>query len=168
MSYVATNKVNIKILKPEIKRLYIEEQMDVTEICAMHPGAADSTIYTWIRKEKWNALRDEKMKKFIKSPEILMNMLEKMIEGLGESINDPVALAKSADAISKITKSIKSLIKEKDRLGSILFATGELAKHMNEQSGQHIYDSEFRDKFDKLLSTFQEKMILKYSPKNYG
>lgn len=134
----------------------------------MFPGLADSTIYTWIRKENWRILRDEKMKKFIKSPEILMEMLEKMIEGLAGQIGDPVQLAKSADAISKITKSIKSLIKEKDRLGSVLFATGELAKHMNEQSNNHIYDPDYREKFDKLLGSFQEKMILKYSPKNYG
>lgn len=161
-------KSNIKQLKPEIKRLFCEQGKDVPEICSMFPGVADSTIYTWIRKENWKVMRDEKMKKFIKSPEILMDMLEKMIEGLGDQIKDPVSLAKSADAISKITKSIKSLIKEKDRLGSILFATGELAKHMNDQSNALIFDAEFRDKFDKLLESFQEKMITKYSPKNYG
>lgn len=127
-----------------------------------------STVYTWIRKEQWSQLRDEKMKKFMKSPEILMDMLEKMIEGLGDSIKDPAALAKSSDSIAKIVKSIRVLVKDKDRLASILFTIGELGKHMNDQRGSNQFDEEFRLKFDKLLESFQEKMILKFNPNSFG
>lgn len=161
--------MNIKDLKPEIKRLYIEGK-DVPEICEMFPKANDSTIYTWIRKEDWKLLRDQKMKRFIKSPEILMQMLEDMISGLADKdgiIKDPTGAAKAADSISKIVKSIKTLSKDKDRFGSVLFVIGELGKHMNDQENGYLYDEEFRHKFDKLLETFQAKMILKYSEKNF-
>ena len=161
--------MNIKDLKPEIKRLYIEGK-DVPEICEMFPNANDSTVYTWIRKEDWKVLRDQKMKRFIKSPEILMQMLEDMISGLGNAgaLKDPAAVAKTADSISKIVKSIKTLSKDRDRLGSVLFVTGELGKHMNDQDNGYLYDEEFRGKFDKLLESFQSKMILKYSEKNFS
>lgn len=161
--------MNIKDLKPEIKRLYIEGK-DVPEICEMFPKANDSTVYTWIRKEDWKVLRDQKMKRFIKSPEILMQMLEDMISGLGNAgaLKDPAAVAKTADSISKIVKSIKTLSKDRDRLGSVLFVTGELGKHMNDQDNGYLYDEEFRGKFDKLLESFQAKMILKYSEKNFS
>lgn len=161
--------MNIKDLKPEIKRLYTDGK-DVPEICEMFPKANDSTIYTWIRKEDWKLLRDQKMQRFIKSPEILMQMLENMIDGLADKdgkILDSTNAAKSADSISKIVKSIKTLSKDKDRLGSVLFVTGELGKHMNEQDNGYLFDDEFRNKFDKLLETFQAKMILKYSEKNF-
>jgi adenosyl cobinamide kinase/adenosyl cobinamide phosphate guanylyltransferase len=159
--------MTIKDLKPEIKRLYIDGK-DVPEICSMFPKANDSTIYTWIRKESWKTLRDQKMKRFIKSPEILMDTLEKMITGLDEKIQDPDAVSKAADSIVKIVKSIKTLSKDKDRLGSVLFVTGELGKHMNDQDNGYIFDEEFRTKFDKLLESFQSKMILKFSEKNFS
>ena len=159
--------MTLKDLKPEIKRLYLDGR-DVPEICKMFPSANDSTLYTWIKKENWKTLRDEKMKRFIKSPEILMNTLEKMITKLDEKIQDPDAVSKAADSIVKIVKSIKTLSKDKDRLGSVLFVTGELGKHMNDQDNGYIFDEDFRTKFDKLLESFQSKMILKFSEKNFS
>jgi len=159
--------MTLKDLKPEIKRLYLDGK-DVPEICKMFPSANDSTLYTWIKKENWKTLRDEKMKRFIKSPEILMTTLENMITKLNDKIDDPDAVAKSADSIVKIIKSIKTLSKDKDRLGSVLFVTGELGKHMNDQDNGYIFDEDFRTKFDKLLESFQSKMILKFSEKNFS
>ena len=159
--------MNIKDLKPEIKRLYLDG-VSVPEICAMYKKANDSTIYTWIRKENWKVLKDEGLKRFTDSPEILLQSLKDMIGKLHEKVDDPDAVAKSSDSISKIAKTIKTLWKDKDRLGSVLFVTGELGKHMNEQDNGFIYDQEFRDKFDKLLESFQSKMILKYSQKNFS
>ncbi len=158
--------MNAKILKPEIKNLYLEGK-DVPEICKRFKGLSESTLYNWIKKENWKTLRDEKMKKFIKSPEILMTMLENMITSLGEKIEDPEKVAKIADSISKISKSIKNLFKDKDRLASVLFVIGELGKYMNEQDNGYIYDEDFRGKFDKLLSGFQNLMITKFSPNNF-
>lgn len=132
----------------------------------MLKGANPSTIYTWIRKEGWREQQDDKLKSFNKSPEILLEALDSMIKELSDSVKDPVAMAKAADAISKMAKSIKTLSKDKDRLGNVLFVIGELGKHMNEQDNNFLFNEEFRDKFDKLLETFQSKMILKFNPKN--
>lgn len=159
--------MTLKDLKPEIKRLYIDGK-DVPEICKMFPSANDSTLYTWIKKEGWKTMRDEKMKRFIKSPEILMQSLETLIVKLNDKADDPDAVAKASDSIVKIIKSIKTLSKDKDRLGSVLFVTGEIGKHMNDQENGYIYDEEFRIKFDKLLESFQSKMILKFSEKNFS
>lgn len=157
----------LKDLKPEIKRLYIDGR-DVPEICKMFPSANDSTLYTWIKKEGWKTMRDEKMKRFIKSPEILLQMLDDMIQEIPKQVKNPKEVSQTADAISKIVKSIKTLSKDKDRLGSVLFVTGEIGKHMNDQENGYIFDEEFRSKFDKLLESFQSKMILKYSEKNFS
>jgi len=159
---------NVKQLKSEIKRLYLEGK-EVPEICKMFKGLRGTTIYTWIRKENWKTHRDEKMKRFIKSPEILMQMLDRMIESLSVEggLKDSAAVAKTADSISKITKSIKTLLKDKDRLASVLFVIGELGQHMNKQDNDFIYDEDFRGKFDKLLLGFQNNMINKFSPNSF-
>ncbi|MBV6478704.1 MAG: hypothetical protein HGGPFJEG_01461 [Ignavibacteria bacterium] len=156
---------DIKALKPQIKTLFLSGT-DVPEICDSFRAVNPSTVYTWIRKEGWRELRDKKLQSFNDSPEMLLQMLDTMITGLGKQVNDPVQVAKIADSISKIVKSIKTLSKDKDRLGNVLFVIGELGKHMNEQSNHVLFDEEFRSKFDKLLESFQSKMILKFNPKN--
>lgn len=156
---------DIKFLKPQVKTLFLSGT-DVPEICDSFRGLNPSTVYTWIRKEGWREQRDKKIESFNKSPDMLLEMLDTMIRGLDEQIHDPVQVAKIADSISKIVKSIKTLSKDKDRLGNVIFVIGELGKHMNEQNNSFIYGNEFRDKFDNLLESFQSKMILKYNPRN--
>lgn len=156
---------DLKFLKPQIKTLFLSGT-DVPEICESFRTVNPSTIYTWIRKEGWREQRDGKLKTFNKSPEILLEALDNMIKELSDNVKDPVAMAKAADAISKMSKSIKTLSKDKDRLGNVLFVIGELGKHMNDQDNGFYYDEAFRNKFDKLLDTFQSKMILKFNPKN--
>ena len=156
---------NNKLIKPEVERLYLEGK-DAGDIMKIFPQLPSSTLYTWIQKYKWNEKRDSKLTKYTKTPEILLDTLERMIQSLDTSLTDPLATAKTADAISKIVKSIKSLSKEKDRLSSILFTIGELGKYMNTCEISHLFDEEFRNKFDKLLTGFGELMLEKYSPKN--
>ncbi len=42
-----------------------------------------------------------------------------------------------------------------------------LKENMNEQDDGFNYNEEYRDKFDKLLLGFQNKMINKFSPNNF-
>lgn len=156
---------DIKALKPQIKKLFLSGT-SVPEICSMFRNVNSSTVYNWIRKEGWREQIDEKLESFNHSPDLLMDMLYTMINELKDKVKDPDAVARISDSISKTVKSIKTLYRDKDRLGNIIFVIGELGKHMNEEDAKFNYDESFRDKFDKLLETFQSKMILKFNPKN--
>lgn len=175
---MAIDKEIIPSLKPIIKQLYLDGK-DVPEICDMFTGLGTSTVYNWIKKEKWKELRESKVQQYIDSPDILMNALNTMLKELTEGkieredgtevpiLSVPSAVVQIADAVSKIVKSIKSLQKEKDYLSSIVFSVNLLAKFMNENDEQALYDDVFRDKLVKLLSAFQTDCIKKYSPKNF-
>jgi len=154
-----------RLIKPEAKRLFLLGK-DGGDIRKIFPQIPESTLYNWINREKWKELRDSKMQKYTKTPEILLDTLERMINSLDAQLGDPNKVAKAADSICKIVKSIKSLSKEKDRLSSVIFAVDELGQFMNYSPDKHIFDDEFRVKFDKLLSGFQQRMLEKYSPKN--
>lgn len=163
----------IKALKPEIKRLYLEGK-SVADICNLIKGAQQSTLYGWINKEKWNEIRDGKLKQYTDTPDILMNMLDQLIKQIPvliESQDIPItervrAVAQMSDSIQKIVKSIKTISKDKDRLSSIIFTVGEMCNLLNTKESRLIYDDEFRIKFDKFLAEFQNYAVSKYSPKN--
>jgi uncharacterized protein YjcR len=167
------NGKTIKALKPEIKRLYLDGK-SVADICSIIKDVHQSTIYGWIQKEKWNEIRDKKLDQYTNTPDILMDMLHKLIQQIPKlveaqdiPINERVrAVAQMADSIGKIVKSIKTISKDKDRLSSIIFTVGEMGKLLNTKESKLIYDDEFRIKFDKFLSEFQSYAVGKYSPKN--
>ena len=167
--------MNNKLTKPEVERLFLEGK-DVKDILALFPDLPSSTLYAWIKRYKWAEIRDHKIQKYTKSPEIMLDMLEKLIDEVPSILNDEEtstsekasSIAKISDSISKVCRSIKNLSKDKDRLSSILFAVGELGKYMNGAPEKHLYDAEFREKFDKLLTGFSGLMLEKYSSKNIG
>ena len=165
--------MNIKILKPEIKRQFLDGK-SVIEIRKFFPKVSNSTIYSWVKREKWETLRDEKIKKYTDSPEILLDMLNQLMQEIPDILkkeemttsDKAAATVKISDSISKVCKSIKTLSKDKDRLSQIIFTISELGKFMNECDFKHSLDADFRAKLDRLLSGFQSKMIEKYSPIN--
>lgn len=154
-----------KIYKTEIRNLYTDGK-SVGDLAKLFPQVSSTTMYRWAKDENWDAARESKIQKYTKSPEILLDALERMITGFDKQLTDPNQVAKTADAISKIVKSIKSLSKEKDRFSSIIFTLGELGKYMSQFENKHLFDEDFRGKFDKLLSGFQNLMLEKYSPNN--
>ena len=163
----------IKALKPEIKKLYLEGK-SVADICAIIVGAQQSTIYGWINKENWNEIRDKKLDQYTNAPDVLMEMLDKLINQIPTILNDkdsPInervrAIAQMSDSIQKIVKSIKTISKDKDRLSQIIFTVGEMYKLLNTRESQTAYGEEFRRQLDKFLSDFQSYAVGKYSPKN--
>ena len=159
-------KIDDKI-KNEIRTLYVEGK-EPSDILKLFPYIKSSTLYYWMKKEKWKQVKDKKLNQYSYTPEILLGSLQKMIDGLDKKLEDPDAVAKSADAISKIVKSIKSLSKDKDRLSSIIFTISELSKYINDCPFSNIFTDDFRNTLDKLLSGFQNKMLEKYNPKNFS
>ncbi|MBX7047492.1 MAG: hypothetical protein K1X86_16820 [Ignavibacteria bacterium] len=175
---MAVDKEILPSLKPLIKELYLGGK-DVPELCDLFSGLPTSTVYNWIKNEKWKELRNSKVQQYINTPDVLMSSLDTMLNELqngkielddGKEIpilSNPRSVVQIADAVSKIVKSIKSLRKEKDYLSSIVFSVNLLAKFMNENNEQDIYDDIFCDKLVKLLSAFETDCIKKYSPKNF-
>jgi hypothetical protein len=168
-------RISVKLIKPQAERMYMDGK-EPPEILSMFPTLPSSTLYNWIKKGKWDEVRDNKIQMYTKSPEIMLQMLEQMINEVpavlsnGEMSASAKAgvVAKVSDSISKICKSIKTLSKDQDRLGSVLFTIEELGKYMNQSDLSHLFDPEFRGKFDKLLQGFQNLMLEKYSPKNFN
>jgi len=166
---------NNKQILPEAKRLYLEGRSP-SDILKLFPTLSSSTLYTWKKKFKWDELRDTKMKKFTNSPEILLDMLEELLSKVpgmlaSEDIDvnqKSTNIAKISDSVSKICSSIKSLSKDKDRLSAILFSMEELGNYINIAPDKHLFDDEFRIKFDALLSGFSSHILDKYSEKGMG
>jgi uncharacterized protein YjcR len=163
----------IKALKPEVKKMYLDGK-SVNDIRSLIKGIPVSTLYGWIKKEKWDEIRDKKLKQYTQSADILMNMLDKLInqipvliESQDIPINERVrAIAQMSDSIQKIVKSIKTISKDNDRLSSIIFTVGEMVNLLNKKESRLVYDEEFRVKLDKFLGEFQTYAVEKYSPKN--
>lgn len=158
----AEKKESIKQLKPYIKKLYVEDNWDVPGIAAALNRNA-KTIYNWVKAENWDQLREESNKKSVKTPEILTKALEEQIEKLSEA-GGAEAVAKIADSISKITKTIKSLYKDQDRLGSILFVLTELGKFIREEAKSGTLPDDFFSSLRSLLDRFQIYALKNYSP----
>jgi hypothetical protein len=162
-----------KLLKPQVERMYLDGK-DPGDILKLFPTLPSSTLYGWIKKYKWDTVRNNKIQMYSKSPEILLQMLEQLINEVGDIFKNEEtsttekakSVAQISDSISKIVRSIKSLSKDQDRLGSILFTIEQLGKHMNKSELSHLFDVDFRNKFDKLLQSFQEWSLETYSPKN--
>ncbi len=154
------------ILKSEIRLKYLAGS-SVAEIIKMFPKIKASTLYSWIKKDNWDAAKDERINAYNTAPEALLQALSDMVKGLPSLLDDPKAVAKSADSISKIVKSIKTLSKDKDRLSSIIFTISEFSKYINESKHSNLFTEEFRNSLDKILEGFQNKMLEKYSPKNF-
>lgn len=154
---------NPKDLKDSVKALYMQGK-EATEIAGLL-GVAASTIYNWIDKDRWKAERQSRKRDFSRSPEKLLDALDDLMGKMAESLT-PDEFAKYADSYCKIAKSHKSLFKDYDRFDQVIFVIGEFGSHVREESKTKSYPQEFFDKLDKLLQSFQQKMILKYSPKN--
>lgn len=164
-----------KLIMPEARRLFLDGK-SAGEILKIFPQLSSSTLYKWINRYKWNELRDTKMDNYTRSPEIMLEILESLIKRVEEMLLNPVltveqkasSVAKLADSISKIVKSIQSMSKDKDRLSAILFTIEQLGKFMSASRDKHLYDDEFRTKFDKMLGEFGSEMLKIFSPKNMG
>ena len=154
---------NSKELKESVKALYMQGK-EATEIAGLLSVPA-TTIYNWIDKENWKAERQSRKRDFSRSPEKLMDALDDLMDKMSNA-TEPTDFAKYADSFSKITKSVQSLYKDYDRFDQVIFVIGEFGAHVREMSKAKSYTQEFFDTLDKLLHSFQQKMILKYSPKN--
>jgi adenosyl cobinamide kinase/adenosyl cobinamide phosphate guanylyltransferase len=149
-----------KELKSEAKKLFLRGT-EVTDICK-RLRLPKNTVYNWTKKEKWSDLRKSKIQSVSSAAEVLLDKLEKMIASLDVK-QDADKMAKTADSIVKIIKSIKTLSKDADRFSAVIFVIGELGKYMNDSKSS--YDEFFREKFDTLLEGFQKLMIQKFSDK---
>lgn len=159
---MSQKKQSIKQLKPYIKKLYVEDGWDVPGIAAALNRNA-KTIYNWVKAENWEQLREESNKKSAKTPEILTKALEEQIEKLS-SAGGAEAVAQIADSISKISKTIKSLYKDQDRLGSILFVTSDFGKFIREEAKSGLLPDDFFTSLRNLLDRYQEYALKTYSP----
>ncbi|HMQ79202.1 MAG TPA: hypothetical protein PKE39_04455 [Ignavibacteria bacterium] len=155
-------KESIKQLKPYIKKLYVEDCWDVPGIAAALNRNA-KTIYNWVKAENWDQLREELNKKSAKTPEILLKALEEQIEKLSEA-GGVDAISKVADSISKISKTIKSLYKDQDRLGSILFVIADIGKFIKEEARTGILPEDFFGNLRTLLDRYMIYALKTYSP----
>jgi len=159
---MAEKSKSIKQLKPYIKKLYVEDGWDVPGIAAALNRNA-KTIYNWVKAENWEALREESNKKSAKTPEILTKALEEQIEKLSAA-GGADAVAQIADSISKISKTIKSLYKDQDRLGSVLFVTADFGAFMRDEAKSRILPDDFFTNLRTLLDRYQEYALKKYTP----
>lgn len=161
-------------LKPQCKKLYIEDGWEIGDI-AKSLRLNSRTLYDWAKKESWQAEREALLKKASKSPEILITALEGLLEKVEsvtsmnvEGTEDLQDIAKTvsqiADSISKITKTIKSLYKDQDRLGSILFVLADIGKFITNYRKTSTLTEEFFESLDKLLGAYQSHAITTYSP----
>lgn len=72
------------------------------------------------------------------------------------------AISKISDSISKITKTIRSLYKDHDRLESILFAIKELIDFIRLEADASTLPEEFFQSLGTLLDKFKTYVINKY------
>lgn len=153
-------KPSSKKLKLACRELYLSGS-EATEITNL-TGVPIATIYNWIKSEGWKDQRNTTLQTYINAPEVLMDKFMEVVNNL-EDNQTPEELVKTADALAKIVSVFQKLFKDKDRFSQIVFVIRELGTHMNEQDDHTIYDEAFRDKFIKLLSSFQIKAVEKYS-----
>ncbi len=159
---MAKKNESIKQLKPYIKKLYIEDGWEVPGIAAALNRNA-KTIYNWVKNEQWDQLREEQNKKSSKTPEILTKALEEQIEKLSQA-GGAEAVAQIADSISKITKTIKSLYKDQDRLGSILFVTADLGKFLRDEAPASSLPVDFFTNLRIFLDKYMVYALKTYAP----
>lgn len=151
-----------KQLKPYIKKLFVEDGWGVPGIAAAL-NRPPKTIYNWVNKESWEKLREEQNKKSLKTPEILTKALEEQIEKLSAA-GGAEAVAQIADSISKISKTIKSLYKEQDRLGSVLFTMADFGAFVRDQAKNKLLPDDFFSSLRELLEAYSTYALQKYSP----
>ena len=97
---------NNKQILPEAKRLYLEGRTP-SEILKLFPNLANSTLYTWIKKFRWEELRDTKLKKFTNSPEILLDMPDELLEKVPAMLeNVELDVNQKTTNIAKISASV--------------------------------------------------------------
>ncbi len=158
---MADNK-SIKQLKPYIKKLYTEDGWEVPGISAALNCNA-KTIYNWVNKENWNEIREELSRKSARTPEILTKALEEQIEKLSEA-GGAAAVAQIADSISKISGTIKTLYKDNDRLGSVLFVISDFGNFIKNEASSGLLPEEFFSHLRTLLDNYQQYALKTYSP----
>ena len=153
---------SIKQLKPYIKKLFTEDCWEVPGIAAAL-NCNPKTIYNWVKKDNWLQLREELSKKSAKTPEILLKALEEQIDKLSEA-GGADAVAQIADSISKISRTIKTLYKDHDRLGSVLFVLADFGEYIKQEASAGILPDEFFSHLRTLLDGYQQHALKKYSP----
>lgn len=165
----------LQIIKPNVKDLYMKGH-SVPKICEFFADLQPSTVYYWVKEEKWKEQRESKVNLIVNTPDLLMQALDTMLvktllEGKDSEgkpiIANPDSVAKITDSVVKITASIKRLSKDRDNLGSIIFTMKSFTEFMNEQDA-NIYDNAFREKLVKLITGFSTQSIKQYSPKNFN
>lgn len=167
----STNSNSIKLLKPVVKRMYIDDGRSVPEI-AKELNLNQKSVYNYVNAndKQWIKERDALSKKSANAPEILKSAIETLIEkanNLAVADGDPDvlanAIAKIGDSISKIQKVANSLKKDQDRLESVLFVIKDFGGYFHDQLKLKIYPSDFTDNFDLLLQGYQTYAINKFA-----
>lgn len=169
MEKVIKKKANsIKALKHVVKRMYVEQGMSVPEICR-ELNLNPKSVYNYVNKNdgEWNKERDQINKRSVKTPELLTSALEGIIEKVDSLMSSDAppqelaeSLAKMSDSISKITKTIKGLYKDHDRLESTLVAISDLNTFIKTEG---IIDPAFYSQFASLMEKFKTFIINKYA-----
>jgi transposase len=169
-------------LKPIIQNCYVNQLMEVGELSKRY-NISKTIIYRWVKQGSWREKREKKGDLKRRTPEILLDDLQAIlntikqareyleIKGSQQTTLDDMKqslsiITKCSDAVSKITKSIRTTFRDLDRLDSILFAFGEFRIYVADEQKKKGYDEEFYEKLDKLLEGFQDEVIKKFSPKN--
>lgn len=142
--------------KLEAKRLYIEDGKAVKEIIELL-GINEKTLYRWIQDGKWEKEKEEialtSINAYKQALKIAVDKLTKMA-ATGE-INPA-----EADAIMKIVRSVKSLQKDVDNLGSILLMVAELTNYLSETSPEALQS------LIPCLDGFRQAMSKKFGKKS--
>jgi hypothetical protein len=169
-------------IKQQAHNLFMQG-LDPSDILDRISDLAPSTLYGWIKSGNWKKKRESKILNQQQAGDILLSQLQTLIKKVDSILNeldsdssdegkDPIDRANEqaqlvvrfSDSISKISKSITSLFKDKDRLSQIIFSFGEFKDFISSQAKN--FDDKFLLDLEKALQGFQQAMIKKYSSKN--
>lgn len=168
-----------KEIKSAAFNLFIQGN-DAVEILDKISDLRPTTLYGWIKNENWKQQRERRLLNQQSAGDILLSNLEKLIQRIEGIISDletprddmtPAELlkfseaqanqiAKFSDAISKISKVINTVAKDRDRLSQILFSFGEFKIYISQNRKNYKHD--FMQELDQVLKGFQNQMLTKF------
>lgn len=153
--------------KDYIKKLYLQDT-PVKKLLQIF-DVQQSTLYSWIKREKWDEEKKARQSKSARTPEILKEMIEDMIADLHKRSKEnklpPDEFASISDALAKITKSLKSLYRDHDYLDVFIKMFTEFVTYIDDSS--HKLPEDFRNRLSELSKGFSQHLINKYSAKNF-